>query len=138
MHVIDGTNLVFGRAASRIAKSILQGEEVKLINAERMIISGTRNVIAERYRTKRRLQNKANPENSPKWPKVPHLLVKRMLRGMLPWKSKRGKEAHKRLRVYTGNPEGLKPSTELKECLFKGLSKHVTVLELCKQIGYTG
>lgn len=138
MQIIDGTNLVFGRAASRIAKTLLQGGEVKLINAERMILSGSRRVIVERYRTKRRLQNKANPEKSPKWPKVPHLLVKRMLRGMLPWKSKRGRDAHKRLRVYTGNPESLKPSSELKSCSFRGLSKNITVLELCEQLGYRG
>ena len=136
MQVIDGTNLVFGRASSRIAKSLLEGEEIKLINAEKMILTGRKDVIVERYMTKRRLQNKATPEHSPKWPRVPHLLVKRMVRGMLPWKTKRGREAHKRLKVYTGNPENLKPTLNMEDCEFKGLSKHITILELCKHLGY--
>jgi large subunit ribosomal protein L13 len=138
MAIVDGTNLVFGRASSQIAKKLLLGEEVHLVNSERMVLVGNPKQISERYKTKRRLKHKGNPEKSPKWSKVPHLLIKRMIRGMLPHKSARGRDALKRLRVYTGNPKKMEQDLKLEKASYDGVSKHMTVHELCKSIGYSG
>ncbi len=138
MQVIDGTDMVFGRLASQIAKKILLGEEVYLINAEKIVIKGDPKQIRERYLEKRGLKNKGTPERSPVWPKVPHMLVKRMIRGMLPRKTKRGLAALRRLMVYTGNPKNLKTSLEIEGADFDGVSRHITIQELCRNIGYTG
>lgn len=136
MKVIDGTNMVFGRIASQIAKKLIGGDEVHLINAEKMIMVGNPKQISNRYITKRRIRHKGTPERSPVWPKVPHMLVKRMIRGMLPRKSSRGRDAFKRLKVYTGNPKKLKSDLKLEKAEFNGVSKHITIEELCKSIGY--
>lgn len=138
MAIVDGTNLVFGRASSQIAKKLLLGEEVHLVNAEKMVLVGNPRQISDRYKVKRGLKHKGSPEKSPKWPKVPHLLVKRMIRGMLPHKSARGKGALKRLRVYTGNPKKMEQDLKLENASYDGVSKHMTVHELCKSIGYSG
>jgi large subunit ribosomal protein L13 len=138
MLVIDGTNMVFGRLASQVAKKLMLGEEVHLVNAEKMIIRGNPVEITGRYRIKRTLKNKGTPEHSPVWSKVPHMLVKKMIRGMLPRKTLRGIEALHRLRVYTGNPKNLKENLKVENATFDGISKHVTIHEICRSIGYQG
>ena len=135
MIVIDGTDYIFGRLASKIAKKVLEGEEVSLINAEKLVIQGDPYVLTDKYLERRRYKNKANPENSPKWPKVPHMLVKRMIRGMLPWKTARGRAAYKRIMVYTENPKKL-TATDFKSEKYDGIAKHMTINGLCKKLGY--
>ena len=39
-YVIDCDSLILGRLASRVAKLLLQGNSVKLVNAEKAAISG--------------------------------------------------------------------------------------------------
>ena len=136
MIVLDGNRLIFGRLATHVAKKLLQGEEVHVINAENIVITGDRLGIIERYRQRRRLQHKGTPEHSPVWPRMPNLLVRRMIRGMLPWKSSRGKEAYKRLRVYSSNPKRLANPVTLETAkLAREELPHMTVLELCRQLG---
>ena len=137
--IVDGTNMVFGRLASQIAKSLMTGQEVHLINAEKIVIVGNPEEISRRYLTKRGIRNKGTPERSPVWPKVPHLLVKRMIRGMLPSReTSRGRDALKRLRVYTGNPKNLAVETKIGMAEYDGVSKHITIHELCRSIGNSG
>ena len=135
MIVIDGTDYIFGRLASKIAKKALEGEEIHLINAEKIVIKGDPQVLSHKYLERRRYKNKANPENSPKWPKVPHMLVKRMIRGMLPWRTARGKEAYKRILVYTQNPKNL-TATDFESEKYDGIARHMTINGLCKKLGY--
>ncbi|MEW6749075.1 MAG: 50S ribosomal protein L13 [Candidatus Micrarchaeota archaeon] len=138
MHVLDGTNMRLGRLASQITKKLLGGEEVHLINAEKLVIVGNPKQISQRYLTKRGIRHKGTPERSPKWPRLPHMLVKRMIRGMLPRENSRGKAALKRLKVYTGNPKDLKSNLKIEKAEFDGITKHITVHDLCKSIGYQG
>ncbi len=138
MVVVDGKGKVLGRLASRVAKMLLEGKEVHLINAEHIIITGDPKLIVERYKVRRRLQNKHDPEKSPKWPKVPWMLVRRIIRGMLPRKKLRGRMAFKRLRVYNGNPAGLAVDTEIEEAIKPLPSKYITIGELCRHLGWKG
>lgn len=138
MFVIDGNNLILGRVASQVAKKLLEGKEVHLINCENLAISGDANVIVERYLKRRRAQNKGTPEFSPVWPRTPILLVRRIIRGMLPWKKSRGKIAYKKLRVYTGNPKNLENSKILENAKIRQSMRFLTVNDLCKRLGYNG
>jgi len=133
MIVFDGEGAVLGRLASKIAKHLLKGEEVHLINAEKIVISGNKNQIVERYRVRRNLKSKQNPEKSPKWPKRPDLLVRRIIRGMLPRKKATGRNAFKKLRVYMGNPKNF---TKAEKVETKELIKKISVGELCKELGW--
>ena len=136
MSVIDGTNLILGRLASNVAKMLLKGEEVHIINAEKIRLIGNSKSIVDRYLQKRRLQNKGTPEKSPHYSIVPHLFVKRVIRGMVPWKKATGKNAIKRLRVYSGNPKDLKNFVSIEEIRADERKKSITVYEVCKQLGY--
>ncbi len=138
MQVIDGTGLVVGRASSQIAKMLLKGEEIHLINAEQMVIAGNPIFIVDRYKIRRRLQNKGTPEFSPVWPKLPHMLVRRIIRGMLPWKKASGRLAYKKLRVYVKNPKNLQDAKTVDIAKFNKASRCITMGELCKHLGFRG
>ncbi len=134
MVVIDGNGMVFGRLATHVAKRLLNGDEVALINAEGIVLSGRPTAIIEKFKARRGARNKATPEHSPNWPRLPHFLVKRMLRGMLPRNSARGKNALKRLMVFTGNPKKFGDTLKVEGIEFGGNKPHITIGELCKRI----
>ena len=50
MTVIDAKNLILGRMASTVAKRLLDGEEINIINAEKAIISGRKDTTFDRYK----------------------------------------------------------------------------------------
>ena len=60
------------------------------------------------------------------------MLVKRMIRGMLPYKTARGRAAYKRLKVYNGDP-GLKGEV-LRIDPPKAVKKYMYIGDLCKYI----
>ena len=137
--VFDAKNMILGRLASAAAKELLNGKNVYIVNAEAAVISGSKKVIKEKYKTRLDLQEKENPEHSPYWSRRPDMLVKRVVRGMLPYRMPRGKEAFKRLKVFMGVPEelkGVKPADlNIKDpkSIYSG---YITVAELSKLLGY--
>ena len=49
MIVVDATGLVLGRLASVTAKSLLAGEEINIVNAEKVLITGGKDYIFGDY-----------------------------------------------------------------------------------------
>jgi len=80
--------------------------------------------------------NKRDPTESPHWPRVPNLLVRRMLRGMLPWSSQRGRDAYKRLHVQIGAPVHIHEKITKMEAAKKELGQSFTILQLSQALGY--
>ena len=105
MKIIDAKNCIMGRLASSVAKSLLNGEQVHIINAEQAVISGTRDMILNEYIAKRNLNH---PRKGPFYPRMPHLMLKRAVRGMIPYQKPKGREAFKRLRIDIGKPREIK------------------------------
>ncbi len=106
--IINAKNLTLGRTASKVSELLLKGETIKIVNAEEALITGKKEFILKRYNKKISASVKSNPNYGPKYPKRPDALMKKAITGMLPKKTKRGKEAEKRLKVYIGEPEQLK------------------------------
>jgi len=141
MKVINGEGLILGRVGSFVAKQVLSGDEVVLLNAEKLVISGNIAYNTTKYSERRHLTNKANPENSPHWPKRPDLFVKRIIRGMLPFDSLRGREAAKRLRVFIGVPKAYaktKAETLEKASVDNLRGIYSTIGKICERLGYEG
>jgi len=136
MTVIDASNLILGRMASNVASRLLDGEEIKIINAEKAIISGRKDTTFERYR---KYVERGSKEFGPYFPKRPDLIVKRTIRGMIPHKKKTGREAYKRLKVYIGVPEDLsdeQASTVEKADITRLSTSNYTVLgDLSRKLG---
>lgn len=106
--VIDAEGHVAGRLASQIAKILLErpGLRVIVINAERAVITGDREMVLEWFKRKiSEWRTHYNPEKvGPKIPRRPDRVFKRIVRGMLPKKTEAGVNALKRLRVYMSIP----------------------------------
>lgn len=109
MGVIDAKNLIVGRLATHVAKRLLQGESVTVVNAEEGIISGSRTYILAKYLHRRERKSIVNPvRHGPFFPRRPEAILQRAVRGMLPYEKARGREAYKRLKVFPGVPEEFK------------------------------
>lgn len=100
--VVNVENAILGRAGSYIAKELLKGNSVFVINSEKIMISGEKSIIVNRILQKRRMGN-GGSLNGPLYIRQSDRLLKRMLRGMLPWDKPKGRNAYKRLRCYIGN-----------------------------------
>jgi len=98
--VVDARDCILGRVASQVAEHALDGESVAVVNAERAVITGSEEDVTETYRTRRDLGSDRGPE----YPKRPDRIFKRAIRGMVPYKKPRGREALENVRVYVGNP----------------------------------
>ena len=107
-YLIDGDEAILGRVGSRVAKLLIEGNEVALINAEKIRITGHIPDLAAKYKRLIELKDRANPEHSPFYSRRPDLFVKRSIRGMLPYKQPKGKAAYKLLKVYMGDAKDIK------------------------------
>jgi large subunit ribosomal protein L13 len=135
--IIDAKGLILGRMASIIAKRLLQGESIIILNAEKAAISGKRLQIVKEAKT---FLEVGHPRKGPYHPRMPDRIVRRTIRGMLPRKKPKGKEAYKRLKVYLGAPKefnGEETQTILEASAEKLKSPYITVGELAKEIGWT-
>ncbi|WP_440949862.1 50S ribosomal protein L13 [Methanosphaerula subterraneus] len=126
--IIDADGLLLGRMASIVAKRALGGEEIALINTEKAVISGARASVLQHYRVKR---TRGSREGGPFFPRRPDHIVKRTIRGMLPYKRQRGIDAFKAIKTYVGVPTDLKgqPAERLDEAHIDRLntSRYVTI-----------
>jgi len=134
MIVIDAKNAVAGRLASYAAKLALSGEEVLIINAEKAIITGNKKYIFEKFLQRRHRKSITNPRRmGPKYPRRPDDILRRMIRGMLPYKKPKGREAFKRVKVTVGNPEGITPDVTYDKV--PNTNKFVTIGEISRFLG---
>ena len=134
--VIDAEGLILGRMASHVAKRLLNGERVVIVNAEKALISGKRLSI---LREKQDFLQVGHFRKGPFHPRRPDMIVKRVIRGMLPRKKPRGKEALKRLRVYIGVPKDYegKEMEKISEANGRNLrGPRIEVSELARNIGW--
>ena len=98
--VVDARDCILGRVASEVAQKALAGESVAIVNAEHAVITGSEEDVMSVYR--KRVE--VGSDRGPYYPKRPDRLFKRAVRGMLPYKQPRGREAFERVRIYVGNP----------------------------------
>jgi large subunit ribosomal protein L13 len=134
MILVNADNKVLGRIATFVAKKALQGEEIVIVNAEKAIITGSKKDAVRKYRSKMDIRGKGNPEKGPKFSRMPDRVVRRAVRGMLPWKSSRGREAYRKVHAYIGIPEEFegKAFEEMPETKAK---RFVEIGEVCKLLG---
>ncbi len=98
--VVDARDCILGRVASQVAERALDGERVAVVNAERAVITGSENQLVEKYQGRREVGS----DRGPAYPRRPDRIFKRSVRGMVPHKRPRGREAIENVRVYVGNP----------------------------------
>ena len=122
--IIDAHGATLGRLASYAAKQALQGKSVIIVNcSDAVIVGGKRSIIKEYLITR---QRGGASLRGPFFPKNPERIVKRTIRGMLPFRQGRGADALKRVMCYNKTPEEYKDAKKLTA----GKEKKTTTIKL--------
>ena len=134
--IINAENALVGRLATVVAKKALNGETINVVNCGKAIISGNKKTLLLDYKRK---QDMGTHTTGPYTPKIPERFVKRIIRGMLPYKNPRGKDAFSRIKCFRTVPEELQ--NEKMETIpgasFEKLNtlKYLRIEEICKFLG---
>ncbi len=138
---IDGTRLRLGRVATSVAKQLINGNNVVIVNVDKIVVSGSRASVLSKYERWLKLRTFKNPENvGPKQHRGPDRLTWYAVRNMLP-KSPTGKALLRHLKVYMGVPAELssKSFQRIDEADVKYLrGSYMSLGELSKNIGWVG
>lgn len=129
--VVDGEGSILGRLASYVAKQALLGKEVSVINCEKVVISGNRSGIIDKYKTQR--SRGGSSQKGPYFPTQSAMIVKRTIRGMLSHKMGRGASAFKRIKCYEGIPKEFIESKKEHVSVAKGL-RTMEIKELSEEL----
>ena len=110
-YVFNADGLIMGRLASTVADLLLKAarddrdDKVIIINSEKAIVSGRPRSVLNTYQAKYKLNH---PRKGPFFPRMPDMIMKRTVRGMLPYQRKSsGRRALRNLRVEIGCPSHL-------------------------------
>merc|ERR1712241_1016394 len=97
--VIDGRGHLMGRLASIVAKNILNGNKVVIVRCEGINLSG--NFYRNKLKVLKFLRLRCNvkPARGPFHFRAPSKMFWRTVRGMVPHKTERGKEAMRKVKA---------------------------------------
>lgn len=133
MKIYDAKGKVLGRLASKIAKELLEGEEIWVVNCEKSILLGNPKSKIEEYRKRR---ERGDPIHGPFYPRYPDDIFRRAVRGMLPYKKPKGRKALKRLKVFIGLPENVRRIDEIKvKDISEVKGKYITLEDISLALG---
>ncbi|HLH86264.1 MAG TPA: 50S ribosomal protein L13 [Thermoplasmataceae archaeon] len=134
MKVIDGTNMVYGRLSSLVAKELLNGEEIVVVNSDKVAVTGRRGFTIQKF--KERLDI-GSVRKGPYYPRTSNQILRRSIGDMLPKKTTHGKEALRRCKVYPGLPKEFSTASVvvLEKARNNKVSGFVTLGEIAKNIG---
>lgn len=134
VNVIDADGAILGRLASHVAKRAMEGERFAIINAEKVIVTGSKKHILEFYKRKTSFKRQIGGKH---FPKRPDMVLKRTIRGMVPRKTYRGRNAISRVKVYLGVPKEFEGKARKIEKLHKTqLLKFQLLGDVCEEIGW--
>ncbi|MEJ6653644.1 MAG: 50S ribosomal protein L13 [Candidatus Poseidoniales archaeon] len=110
-YVFNADGLIMGRLASTVAELLIKAaredrdDKVIIINSEKAIVSGRPRSVLNTYQAKYKLNH---PRKGPFFPRMPDMIMKRTVRGMLPYQRKNvGRRAIRNLKVEIGCPSHL-------------------------------
>ena len=136
--IIDADGLILGRMASLVAKRLLNGERIEIVNAEGAVVSGKRKMV---IKERKEFLEVGGPTKGPFHYRKPNAIVRRTVRGMLPRRKTRGREAFGRLKVHIGVPRDLYGAEmeSLPDATLERLKeRYITIGEIAKNIGWKG
>lgn len=103
--LIDAKGHIMGRLASVIAKAILNGQRVVVVRVEQLTLSGSLFRRRCDYLEFKNKNSNTNPRHGgPHHYRSPSKMFWRVIRGMVPHKTKRGAAALEKLKIFEGCP----------------------------------
>ena len=139
--VVDAAGQIAGRLSSRVAKALLNGSRVVIVNAEKTLMSGNRRSILDEMNKRLEIASITHPKHGPFHPREPSRILSRMIRGMVPRRRPKGRFALKRLRVYEGVPvqySRLKLKTFEEAKITKARGFYTPMGDIASEIGWKG
>jgi large subunit ribosomal protein L13 len=136
---VDASEQIAGRLCSIVARELLSGKRVVVLNAEKALVSGKTQSVFRQWQTRLEIYSHVNPIYGPIHPRRPDNILRRMVRGMVPKTKPSGKTAMGRLRVYMGVPEkyaGIKTSKFDDAMARRPIPQYVTIAQISKNIGW--
>jgi len=130
--IVNGDGAILGRISAKVAKELLKGKEIIIVNAQNVIITGNPKVIKKDYLYRR---HRGDRYKGPFFPRYPDAILRRTIRGMLPYKIKRGSDAMGRLKVHNECPEKFKESVKITKTLEEIKCKYITLRDLSRHLG---
>lgn len=134
--IIDATNLIIGRMSTVAAKRALEGETIDVVNAELAVITGDRKFLLDKYLHK---VSMGMPKTGPFFQRTEDRFLRRVIRGMLPYKNPKGKVAYQRVKCHVGIPDEFKgkkmESIAAADVTKTQNLKYITLKELCSLLG---
>jgi large subunit ribosomal protein L13 len=121
---------------SKVAKRLLNGEQLIILNAEKAVFSGKKK--SKVMEAKQFLEVGA-PRRGPFHYRRPDRFLRKTVRGMLPFKQPKGKSAYKRLKVFMGIPmelEGQNMITFAEASSADLRGPHFTLAEMARELGW--
>jgi len=101
--IIDSTGSPLGRIATFAAKQALLGKKVFVINCDDAVITGKQHAILEVY--KKKISRGGYSQKGPYISRTTDRIMRRTIRGMLPWNITRGREAYRRVKCFGEAPK---------------------------------
>lgn len=134
--IIDAHNKIMGRVATMAAKSAMLGNEVYVVNCETAVISGDKAKTFAEFQRKRSMGIQAK---GPFIKRSPEMIMKRAIRGMLPYKQPKGRDAFKRIKCYRKIPDSMKDAKliqdEKADLKKLPMTKYVTLGQVSNNMG---
>jgi len=120
--IVDCYGHLLGRLASIVAKELLNGQKVVLVRAEELNISGSLFRNKDKFARFLRKRTATNPTRGHWHMRSPSKILWRVIRGMIPHKTQRGKAALERLKIFEGIPH---PYNRLKRQVIPAAFKNL-------------
>ena len=140
--IVNGEGHILGRLASIVAKKLLNGERITILNADKVVVSGDRKMVIESYKLLFEVGTLRSPyKQGIRRPRSPENIVRRTIRGMLPISKPKGRSAFRRLKVFTGIPpeyvDKVNKMIKIEDALATRLGrKYTTLAEIAIQLGW--
>ncbi|KAF9762656.1 60S ribosomal protein L13a [Nosema granulosis] len=102
--IVDASEHVAGKLASKIAKMLLEGHKVTVLRCEKVILTGSLKSRLAMFKAFLNKRCRVNPRRGPFHHILPSMRFYRIVRGMIPYKQYKGKSAIANLEVHEGIP----------------------------------
>jgi len=139
--VVDATDQMMGRLASKVAKLLLQGHRVVVVNSEKALLSEKKRTTIEEIVAFRQTKGRVHYKHTPRHPKTPSGFLTKVIRGMLGRRKSSSLAMFKNLRVYEGVPRSYTraPKISFEEAKpRKSLEYYARLGEVLKILGWKG
>jgi large subunit ribosomal protein L13 len=137
MMIVNAEKMVAGRLSSKVAKALINGETITIVNAENVVLVGRKEDLLRKFVARVDAAVKSNPHYGPKYDRIPSKMLRKMVKGMLPNKSRTNERLISNLTVYNSIPKEFKEQefANIEGVMFNERNDSLTLGEIAKLLG---